>query len=277
MQCYICNSSEIRENAHESGCQILRCSHCGLIWIEHISNRDIDDFYAKEYFFSDSKVGYSDYLSDEENHRLNAKYLLKILGKYVSPNQNRLLDVGCAYGFCLDEARKSGYRVFGVELSEVGHSYAVNTLKLDVRRGDLLSAKFETGFFDAVFLIGTVEHLKDPKSVLSEIYRILKDTGVLLITTIDTKGFLPFYSIKPPEHLFYFSHRNIQQLLTHLKFHILTIKPYFVNYKIHDLFFRLGAFLGRKWLVNMSKLFSKMFPKFSLKVPTNEMIIVLKK
>ncbi|EPR35549.1 methyltransferase type 12 [Alkalidesulfovibrio alkalitolerans DSM 16529] len=91
-----------------------------------------------------------------------------------------VLDVGCSVGIFLDTARERGWRTMGVELNERAVDYAVNTLKLDVRKALLEECGFAEASFDAVTLWGVIEHLKQPLPVLREIYRILKPGGVFV-------------------------------------------------------------------------------------------------
>src|SRR5207249_515472 len=55
------------------------------------------------------------YLAEEPGRRRTAARLLDAIGRYVPAG--RLLDVGCGHGLLLDEARRRGYEVEGVELS----------------------------------------------------------------------------------------------------------------------------------------------------------------
>jgi len=202
---------------------------------------------------------------------------LNIINKYNGAAGLRLLDIGCAHGFLLDEARKLGYEVYGLEMSEEGYRYATVNLKLNDSKGTLSTVEFEKSSFDVICLVGTIEHMKDPRHELNKIHSLLKDGGLLLITTIDTRGILPLYHIKPPEHLFYFSHGNIRQLLHGVGFEVLRTRTYFVRYRLSDLFSRLNAFFGFRILARLSSSFERLLPDFSIKIPSNEMIVVAEK
>jgi len=69
--------------------------------------------YGETYFHNDQSgvVGYTNYLKDEPNIRRTFAGRLKRLSQVVQPG--KLLDVGCAAGFFLDEARKIGWQVQG--------------------------------------------------------------------------------------------------------------------------------------------------------------------
>jgi len=188
-----------------------------------------------------------------------------------------VLDIGCAHGFFLDEARKLGHEVYGLELSEEGYHYATDNLGLKIAKGTLSTVEYNHSFFDAIFLVGTIEHMKDPGHELSLLRDILKDGGLLIITTIDTGGILPLYHIKPPEHLFYFSHGNIRQLLRIAGFTRVRTHTYFVRYRVSDLFARFNAFFGYKVFGYLSSLMERLFPNLSMQIPTNEMLVIAEK
>ena len=63
-----------------------------------------------------------------------------------------MLDLGCWVGFLLDEARRRGWSVTGVEPSEFASRFARERLGLDVREGGLFEAELESAGFDAVVL-----------------------------------------------------------------------------------------------------------------------------
>ncbi len=277
-ECYICGSTKIEFYKKIKGFSLLKCKKCNLKWVVNITEKEIIEFYDQNYFYSNSKMGYADYLADEKNHRRNAKSILHSVNKIKDLTKLKVLDVGCAMGFLLDEARRfKACDVYGVEVSNYAYAYAKSSLEIDVIHGELDSSHFASEFFDVVFLIGTIEHLLSPKKTLAIINRVLKSDGLLVITTIDTSGLFRLYSIKPPEHLFYFNHNNIVILLTKLGFKIIKIKPYFVSYYLHDLFHRLSEFFSFSFLEFVSGVIKRKMPNFYVKIPTNEMILIVKK
>ena len=167
--------------------------------------------------------------------------------------------------------------VWGIELSKYAREYARDRLNLNVSKSDLGSNMFGSGFFDIVFLVGTVEHLISPKKMLVSINRILKPGGLLVITTINTGGVLPIYSIKPPEHLFYFNYENMLVLLDKTGYQCVLKKTYFVSYRLDDLFHRFSEFCSFNVLKMIEKRLNKYIPSFSMKIPTNEMLVIGRK
>lgn len=52
----------------------------------------------------------------------------------------------------------------------------------NVLKGDIYKLKFENSSFDSVLATEVFEYLEDPKQAISEIYRILKKDGILLLS-----------------------------------------------------------------------------------------------
>jgi 2-polyprenyl-3-methyl-5-hydroxy-6-metoxy-1,4-benzoquinol methylase len=275
--CYICKSEKVCLYKKVNIFSILKCKSCGLKWIGEINEDLIKSFYNESYFKSEKKIGYKNYLEDEKNHRKNAKSILYLVNKIKRLNNLKILDIGCAFGFLLDEARKlMGCDTYGIETSQFAFEYAKYQLELNVLNFEVNESNFEDKFFDTVFLIGTIEHLIDPYKMLVNINRILKDDGLLVITTIDTRGFIPFYSIKPPEHIFYFNHNNLSLLINNSGFECYLHKTYFVNYYVHDLCHRFIEYKSWSSLRFLTR-FIRILPKVSIKIPTNEMLVIARK
>ena len=106
-------------------------------------------------------------------------YILKYL-----PISGKIVEAGCGLGRFVKYLTDKGYDVVGVELSEetVRNVKEVDP-QLNVIHGDVLNMPFRTNSIDGVIALGVIEHfisgIEDP---LKEIYRILKQGGVAVIT-----------------------------------------------------------------------------------------------
>jgi SAM-dependent methyltransferase len=127
------------------------------------------------------------YLREEVGRRRQARRLLDLLGGYAS--QGSLLEIGCSYGLMLDEARKRGYDVEGVELSSDAVGYARERLDLPVWELALedpgLGEALQGKRFDVVLAVDVLEHLDEPLVSLDRMCGLLAPDGVLLIVTSD--------------------------------------------------------------------------------------------
>lgn len=280
--CYVCGSNNVYLSGAKNGFSVYKCRDCELLWVPSsdnfapIKDSELHSFYDHHYYSSASIIGYKDYLQTETVHRTNANSILDVASKFVNLAAARVIDVGCAFGFLLDEVRMRGADVYGVEVSQHAYAYAVRRLGLRLVH-ELPSTDLPGDTFDVAFLIGTIEHLSDPRKAIQDIHKCLKSGGVFVITTVDTKGFFPLYAIKPPEHLFYFSHANLERLLTQSGYQFLFRKTYFASYLLHDLFHRLAEFFGIPLLKVLSGWMERRFPAWRIKIPTNEVIIVVRK
>src|SRR5689334_13558084 len=137
MRCNLCQTpvetgQEPRWRKH--GFEIFRCSCCGLLFRGQLPTpEELLAIYDRSYFVRQQDgdaQGYADYLSDEPEHRLTARLRVRELGRvseglrsqeggqaHRSPDgvrTARLLDVGSAAGFFMDEARAAGWEVSGI-------------------------------------------------------------------------------------------------------------------------------------------------------------------
>jgi SAM-dependent methyltransferase len=280
--CYVCGGQDLSLRATKNSFDIYRCGACGLSWaLPAAGARNVEDgqlraFYDDSYYQSDSIVGYKDYLKNEAVHRRNARHILAMTAAYARLDGARVLDVGCAFGFLLDEARRVGAEVCGAEMSDTARKHAERELALKVAPEFPFSDALG-GTFDIAFLIGTIEHLADPRRMLQDIREVLKPDGLLVLTTLDTKSWAPLYALKPPEHLFYFDHDNLGLLLQQTGYATLHRATYFARFLLHDLLHRLGEFSRLSLLGWLSRGVERSAPALALKIPTNEMFVVARK
>jgi 2-polyprenyl-3-methyl-5-hydroxy-6-metoxy-1,4-benzoquinol methylase len=213
---------------------IVRCTACGLVYVNPRRRQEtLTRLYRDAVYFQggrDLASGYNDYIGDQEIHRLFFNRQLDLLEEHVNA-PGRLLDVGCAVGFLLAEARRRGWRTTGIELSAFAADYARTTLGLDVHRKTLREAHFPAGSFDAIVMDDVIEHLGDPEAELREAWRIVRTGGALLLHTPNADS--PWYRVlrthwvhlKPGEHLYYFSPSTLATLLAKVGFRVLLTRP----------------------------------------------------
>ena len=208
----VSDEKEYRITDHAAGMpvRIVRCGQCGLIYANpRPSLRDLISSYTN--------MVDNEYVEEEEGRRLSARPILEQLKKMG--RHGHILDFGCATGFLLDEARKAGWEVYGIELSAWAVEYAKNKFGIDtIFHGVLKNADYPDRYFDAVVMKDSIEHLPDPKDTLVEIRRILKPDGVLCINTPNIDSFISkalsarWWGVKQ-SHLYYFSRRTLYAML----------------------------------------------------------------
>jgi SAM-dependent methyltransferase len=123
------------------------------------------------------------YLSEEAGRRETAGRLLDLIQRHVPAGT--LLDVGCGHGLLLDEARRRGFTVTGLELSQSAAAYARDVLELDVREQCVEDLRAPEGGYQVVMLADVIEHLDDPLGALDACTRLLAPGGALCVVTPD--------------------------------------------------------------------------------------------
>ncbi|KKU81366.1 MAG: hypothetical protein UY10_C0059G0002 [Microgenomates group bacterium GW2011_GWA2_47_8] len=114
-------------------------------------------------------------------------YKWPIVKKLLPPNsQLKLLDFGCGTGHLLKEVVKirPDYRIYGVDIS----TKALEVAKTRVPRGVFRFVSndqhipFPNNSFDIILALDVLEHIYDTKTVFTELARVLKPNGMLIIT-----------------------------------------------------------------------------------------------
>jgi 2-polyprenyl-3-methyl-5-hydroxy-6-metoxy-1,4-benzoquinol methylase len=156
-------------------------------------------------------------------HAARAAEFLRIVGCYSRPG--KILDVGCSVGFFLERARAEGWTTFGVEISNDTAELA-RARGLDVFTGTLEEAGLRPESFDVVTMWDALEHVEDPVATIAMAAEVLKEEGLLALSTPNIGGLFPRLSYRaarwtgrwphpePPSHLFQFSKTTISRLLS---------------------------------------------------------------
>jgi len=103
------------------------------------------------------------------------------LDKLPLPAHARVLDAGCGSGRTLEELAPYG-EVSGIELSPDAAAVARSRGQFDVRLGRLEELPWDDGIFDLITCLDVIEHTPDERVALSELRRVCKPGGWLLVT-----------------------------------------------------------------------------------------------
>lgn len=198
----------------KNGCDISRCTVCRL---GRATPGDFDpsSYYTEDYFNGSHSDGYSDYAGSEQVLRQEFSRVARVLGRHCKPGA-RLLEIGCAYGFFLMEAR-STYEVLGIEIAEEAVRACHRAGLPQVEQGTADEATLRRiGEVDAIVMLDVIEHLVDPFSTLEACSNQLNAGGALLLTTGDFNAWVARLAgrrwrlMTPPQHLWYFTPQSLQ-------------------------------------------------------------------
>jgi SAM-dependent methyltransferase len=216
--CNICGLDNTRPMFTIDSGSVVKCINCGLVYLNPRPDQPV--IYEEDFFFREYRDFYGvDYIEDRENIARIARRRLDALQRLESGG--KILDVGCAAGFFLHEARCRGMEPWGVEISGFAVRYAREKLNLEVHHGSLESAGYPSGFFDIVTLWYVLEHVEDPFELLREVRRVLRPCGVLGIAVPNLRSlFRLLYHRqwieerrKQRHHLYDFEPRTLRTLL----------------------------------------------------------------
>jgi len=143
-------------------------------------------------------------------HQVNAA-----LPAGVVTNSNRTLDVlevGCSYGFLMDMARRlHGWNVAGVDPDPCAAQGGME-LELNITQANLEELEGEA-LYDVIVSVETIEHVRDPREHVLAMGRLLRDGGVIFLTTPDASRSDLGPHLWPGEHHVIFSRSGLEILL----------------------------------------------------------------
>lgn len=218
-QCPVCGSRATRRHfdvVTTTAYTARRCRDCGLVFTwPRPTPEELAAFYSGAYFTGrDGRVGYEDYAHLGELNARRSWSDLKRYGPLDGLEPRHVLDVGCATGGFLAEAKRDGWRCTGVEMA----ADAVESAQgqgLDVRQGDIFEPSLEPGGYGLITMWHVLEHLIEPAAALARARELVAPAGRLFIElpNWDSMGRVAkraqWSQMKPPEHINFFTRRSL--------------------------------------------------------------------
>jgi ubiquinone/menaquinone biosynthesis C-methylase UbiE len=291
MECPVCNhnqNKEIYARTQERIKQRVKafiCKRCKSIYLED---------YWKDRGFLYENPDYSPWGKAEEEVEEDVamskkeafKWQLSLLQKYIIGKDKRLLDVGTGKGYLLEVACDIGFDCYGVEPSSYTSKATEKKFPKRITQGLLEDARYKDCEFDVIVMTDLIEHIPYPHSFFDEVYRILKPSGFILITTPNSGSFTRILLGKnwfqyKYEHIIYYNKKSLKYLLDKKGFRVRetrdNIKGFQMRYYYH--YFKQYSLFG------IDTLFRSIYPHLPgfiknlyLSNPiTGEMIVVAQK
>ncbi len=121
-------------------------------------------------------------------YRLNrrTKEVIKSIDKYYSNIPGKIIDLGTADGFMLSTIKTEfpSSQCVGVEYSR-GLVEVNKDSRTTIMQGDVNYLPIKECSFDIAIATAIIEHLPDPKKFLKETKRVLKNNGLIILTSPD--------------------------------------------------------------------------------------------
>lgn len=230
VKCNLCEGDKTNILLEKNSFYLVKCKRCGLVYTnprlkKSISYERYDDGILNTYLSTLSAA----------NELLQKIYLEVLKNSEIYRNKNRILDIGCGVGLFLKKAREENWDVFGIELSEIAINYAKKNYNLDLIKGELKDVKFKDNYFDVITMWEVIEHLKNPKEELKEIFRVLREGGLLFLSTPNFNSLNFFLRkkdwciINPSDHIYYFIPETLKKFLINTGFKIKNLRTFGFN------------------------------------------------
>ena len=216
-KCPICEGVSARLMGVKDGLRVLRCESCTVQYSERSPEVSRLPQIYNEAYFHGSPAGYPAYEADEALHRNRAQHYLRDLMAHTDV-PGTLLDIGCATGFFLDEARQRGWKVRGCEVSEWAATSAQRRFGLDVVQAPFPTPLLGPQQYDAVTFLNVFEQLPDPHAAERVLRDLVKPGGLLALETWDVDALvvrlsgMRWHKYRPDETPIYLNRQSLTAL-----------------------------------------------------------------
>lgn len=246
-KCDVCGSFVHRfVHRQSNGWEIRECGTCHLVQIlPKPSQLDVARLYEHDW------EHFSPYVSQTNAHREYFKKLLRFIMQSIGGETHgkRLLDVGCATGLLLEEAKSIGMTAVGIDISAdaVSHCRSKGQAVINTTLAEFSKEKIPA--FDIITACEVIEHEYDPITMIKSAFSLLKPSGLFVVTT---PNFNTVYrslfgsrwvGYQHPEHLWFYTPETISDAFSRAGFTTITVRSDFPRkYELSYAFRRLGEY-----------------------------------
>lgn len=103
------------------------------------------------------------------------------------PKKSKILDAGCGQGDLGKKLLEIGLQVFACDINEKEFLYK----NIPFKHGDLnKKLPYKKNYFDIIVCLEVIEHLYNPWFLISEFHRVLREKGILILSSPNTSNIL---------------------------------------------------------------------------------------
>ena len=226
--CDSCGAAETVSLFEKNGDRYVRCARCGLVFLNpQPSDQELAAIYDEHYYDAWGKGVGAEHVKVLKRRTFAA--MLERLSARTGKKQGRLLDLGCATGFLLEEARERGFEPFGIELNAFSARQAQAKFGADhVHCGTSDDHPFAPASFDVVIMSDLLEHVRSPARLLAQTRDLLRPGGVLAVVAPNVGGLSrrllrQGWTDFKREHLFYFDKHTLRAMMEKASFEVVHV------------------------------------------------------
>lgn len=232
-KCISCLSSDSEPFNLHNLYKARRCLVCGLVWAqEQDASKDL---YESAYDKNSKGFTYRSLTYNRKNIQQISlpwfqKYALK---KYRPFGSGKLLEIGCGTGRFLFASEKAGWETYGIDISQKAVDAAKELLpQSKIQTGTVEETELPLNNFEMIVAFEVIEHVGNPYTFLNKIRHLLKDNGILVISTPDwdsgTIKHHPRENYWPPYHIWFFNRESLNRLFERAGLEIINIKRNYI-------------------------------------------------
>lgn len=216
--CPLCEGTEAFSAYAFPPYEVMRCHACNFHYLSpRLKEAEMLNRYSDDNYFSSEDLGYTSYSDQEKSLQATfARFLRKLHKKGLTGGS--LLEVGCGYGYLLEEATPFFDKRTGVEFSQSAAERAKQVAD-QVYCGDIDQLHPDERY-NCIILTHVLEHIYRPKEFLKKLISHLMPGGSLVVAVPDMGSFWRLAmqrrwpSFKIPEHILFFNRRSLFQIMT---------------------------------------------------------------
>ena len=218
-ECPVCAGTDARPSFTKDDYRHFLCQGCDALYLHPVpSEAELADYYVAQEEATRSSQCWDRGEQDYKHYEPIWDAALRSIESHAG--KGPLLDVGCGGGQFLAFAREQGWdEIEGIELAPGAAARAAERSNAQIHSVDFLANGFSRDRYAGITMWNVIEHAREPRRFVGEVERLLRPGGLFVADCPNRRGITmrvigkSAYVVMPPEHLVYFSHRSLRQLL----------------------------------------------------------------
>ena len=216
--CPLCGADSPQATPYtDQGFAVVRCAACRSWYLSpRLPEAVMAEAYRSGAYFGGEGAGYDDYGEQEQSLRATFRRLADHLARQGVAS-GRLLEIGCGYGYFLEEAAPYFSKRYGTEFSPPAAARARQAADHVWEGG--IDAVPEGQRFDCIVALHVIEHVYDPKAFMAKVRQHLAPGAHCVLAAPDMNGFWRklmgrrWPSFKYPEHVVFYDADSLRNLM----------------------------------------------------------------
>lgn len=183
-------------------------------------------------FSESAKSGGEDYkisIWTKEGLSAYISYFIKYFNLYKknSSPETLVLDMGCGPGTFSRLLKKRGFKVCAVDFSKDMIEIAKEKsqgLNIEYKASSIYHLPYNNNYFDKVICLGVFQTVNEPVRAIKEIRRVLKNDGLLVITTLNKFSLFSLLKVKKQPKLMKYNPYKFKEMIKNCNFHKIKVK-----------------------------------------------------